>query len=73
MAQLIYFWIFKNSQKLKSFTLKNDVGKVITDTKPWIYPLYHTSLRARLTRNTEQQKEDWLKIKTILENGQTEE
>lgn len=57
---------FKNSQQLKDFTLKNDVGEVITDTKPWVYPLYHTSLRARLTRNTEQQKKDWLKIVDIL-------
>ncbi|MBU4070539.1 MAG: hypothetical protein KJ646_06170 [Nanoarchaeota archaeon] len=57
---------FKNSKQLKNFTLKNNVGVAITDTKPWIYPLYHTSLRARLTRNTEQQKKDWLKIVGIL-------
>ena len=30
------------------------------------YPLYHTSKRARITRNTEQQKIDWLRIKEIL-------
>ncbi len=57
---------FKDSKQLKDFVLRNDIGTVITDTKPWIYPLYHTSLRARLTRNTEQQKEDWLKINNFL-------
>ena len=57
---------FRGSEQLKEFTLKKDIGKVIKDTNPWIYPLYHTSLRARQTRNTEQQKDDWFKIKGIL-------
>jgi len=59
--------LFSESQQLKKFKLKENIGGVITDTKPWIYPLYHTSLRARLTRNAEQQKKDWMKIKKIIE------
>jgi len=57
---------YKNSTQLKNFKLKNDIGCVITDNEPWIYPLYHTALRARRTRKAEQQKKDWLKIKEIL-------
>jgi uracil-DNA glycosylase family 4 len=58
--------LFSDSKQLKHFILKRDVGKVIKDTQPWIYPLYHTSRRARLARNAEQQEKDWLKIKDIL-------
>jgi len=57
---------FKDSIQLKKFSLRENVGNVIKDTSPWIYPLYHTSLRARLTRNAEVQKQDWLKIENIL-------
>ncbi len=58
--------LFLESKQLQKFKLKENIGEVITETKPWIYPLYHTSLRARLTRNAEQQQKDWLKIKDIL-------
>lgn len=59
---------FPESKQLNNYKLKNDIGSVIQDTKPWIYPLYHTSLRARIRRNAELQKKDWLKINTILED-----
>lgn len=58
--------LFPGSNQLVKYNLKTNIGEVITDTKPWIYPLYHTSLRARLTRSTEKQQKDWLKIKEIL-------
>ncbi|MEW6535054.1 MAG: uracil-DNA glycosylase family protein [Candidatus Auribacterota bacterium] len=58
--------LFPNSQQLKAYRLKDNIGSVINDTTPWIYPLYHTSMRARLHRNAELQKQDWLKINTIL-------
>ena len=58
---------FAFSEQLKTFQLKKDIGKVARDTQPWIYPLYHTSLRGRIHRTAEEQKDDWLKIPSILE------
>lgn len=56
----------QNSKELKRFKLKNNIGTVVKTTNPWIYPIYHTSLRARITRKNNQQKKDWEKIRTIL-------
>ena len=58
---------FSFSEQLKHYRLKKDIGIVITDTTPWVYPLYHTSRRGRIHRNAEKQKFDWLKIPSILE------
>lgn len=58
--------LFSKSDQLKRFKLKYNIGESIKETKPWIYPLYHTSLKARLTRNTKKQRRDWLKIKEAL-------
>ncbi|MBR9678542.1 MAG: hypothetical protein GOU97_04600 [Nanoarchaeota archaeon] len=58
-------YIFPESKQLKNFRLKHNIGEIIKETKPWIYPLYHTSIRARRTRNVQQQKKDWLNIKKI--------
>jgi uracil-DNA glycosylase family 4 len=58
---------FPFSEQLKTFKLKNDIGNVIRDTPPWLYPLYHTSRRGRTHRDAEKQKLDWLKIPSILE------
>ncbi len=58
---------FPFSEQLKTFKLKNDIGKVIRDTTPWIYLLYHTSWRGRTHRDAEKQKSDWLRIPSILE------
>lgn len=55
---------------LKKFELKNNIGKVITDELPFIYPLYHTSLRARLTRPANKQREEWSKIPEILRKAE---
>jgi DNA polymerase len=59
--------LFSSSEQLKHYQLKKDIGKVISDTTPWVYPLYHTSWRGRIHRNAEKQKLDWLKIPSILE------
>jgi len=58
---------FPSSGQLNTFKLKNDTGKVIRDTTPWVYPLYHTSWRGRTHRDAKKQKLDWLKIPFILE------
>jgi len=64
--------LFPSSEQFKTFQLKKDIGKVIRDTTPWVYPLYHTSWRGRTHRDAEKQKGDWLKIPSIIEeiNGQ---
>jgi len=59
-------YLYPHRTTLKKFELKNNIGEAITDELPFIYPLYHTSLRARLTRTENQQKEDWSKISRIL-------
>ncbi|MEA1963776.1 MAG: uracil-DNA glycosylase family protein [Candidatus Aerophobetes bacterium] len=61
-------YLFPNSTQLKNFKLKNDIGGVITDVTPFVYLLYHTSSRARVTRPKQKQKEDWQKIPVILED-----
>lgn len=58
---------FPFSKDLKMFRLSKNIGEVIKDTDIRIYPLYHTSLRARITRKAEQQKKDWSKIRDLLE------
>lgn len=55
------------SSQLRPFKLTPDIGKVIKDTDPWIYPLFHTSRRGRANRVAKEQKKDWLKILDILE------
>ena len=56
---------FVSSAQIRDFQLKYDIGNVIRDTNPWIYPLYHTSLRGRLHRKAEDQKMDWMRISDI--------
>lgn len=58
---------FPSSEQLRTFKLKDDIGKVIRDTTPWVYPLYHTSRRGRTHRDAKKQKLDWLIILDILE------
>ncbi len=58
--------LFSESCQLEKFELKYNIGEVITKTTPWIYPLYHTSQKARLTRSTNKQKRDWIRIRSLL-------
>lgn len=58
---------FLSSQQLQGFRLTDNIGEVIQDTTPWIYPLFHTSLRGRIHRPARYQKQDWRKIPIILE------
>jgi uracil-DNA glycosylase family 4 len=59
-------WFFSYSNQIREYELKSHIGSVIKDTEPWVYPLYHTSQRGRLSRNAHDQKKDWLKIVQIL-------
>lgn len=60
--------IFPDSKQLKKYTLKKDIGELIRDTNPLIYPVYHTAARVRNSglRTKLQQQDDWLKINEIL-------
>lgn len=58
--------VFPKSQQLRQFALKRDIGTVITDTPIPIYPLYHTSRRAQVTRNRAMQRQDWSKIPGLI-------
>jgi uracil-DNA glycosylase family 4 len=58
--------VFPESQQLWRFILKRDIGTVITDTPMSIYPLYHTSRRAQVTRKREMQKKDWSRIAAFI-------
>ena len=53
--------------KPKTGFLKN-IGRLIKDTDPFIYPLGHTSIRGRspVNRSAELQKQDWLKLPLIM-------
>lgn len=57
---------FSDSRQLKIFKLRNNIGDVITDVIPLVYPLYHTSSKARATRPEQKQRGDWQKIPVIL-------
>ena len=59
-------YAFPESRQLKQFRLKRSIGSLITDTTLAIYPVYHTSVRARATRKKEQQAADWQKIPQYL-------
>jgi len=59
-------YLYPNRTALKRFKLKENIGEAIVDELPFIYPLYHTSLRARITRSNSQQREDWSKISNII-------
>jgi uracil-DNA glycosylase len=58
--------VFPESQQLGRFVLKSDIGSVIADTPISIYPLYHTSRRAQVTRKREMQKKDWSRIAALI-------
>jgi uracil-DNA glycosylase family 4 len=58
--------VFPESQQLRRFVLKRDIGTVIADTPMSIYLLYHTSRRAQVTRNREMQKKDWSRIAALI-------
>ena len=57
---------FKSSKKLNSFELKNNIGELIKDTSPKIYPLYHTSRMGQIHRSLKKQEKDWLKINNFI-------
>jgi uracil-DNA glycosylase family 4 len=59
-------YLYSHRATLRGFHLKENIGDVITGELPFIYPLYHTSLRARLTRPANKQRQDWSKIPEIL-------
>lgn len=62
-------YLYPHCTELKNFKLKKDIGTVITENKPTIYPLYHTSRRVRArTRKKNVQINDWIQIPKILSN-----
>jgi len=63
-------YLYPHRITLKKFKLKNNIGEVITDELPFIYPLYHTSLRARLTRAADKQRDDWSIIPKIFKEAE---
>jgi Uracil-DNA glycosylase len=60
--------IYPESNELKSFELKNNIGSKIvgSNNRPNIFPLYHTSNRAAITRKEKDQKKDWRKLKGFI-------
>ncbi len=61
-------FLLPDSVQLRNFELRSNIGEVVTDVTPPIYPLYHTSSKARTTRSAQKQREDWQKIPLVLEN-----
>ena len=59
--------LFPHSIQLRKYRLKNNIGERITDITPNIYPLYHTSQRARVTRSASEQEEDWQQIAVFVD------
>ncbi|NWF89260.1 MAG: hypothetical protein HXY50_07320 [Ignavibacteriaceae bacterium] len=60
---------FPKSKQLNEFKLSRDIGKIVTDIFPFIYPLFHTSRLGRANRGEELQKKDWLRIPEILKSN----
>lgn len=52
--------------ELRRITLKNHVAKMITATSYKIFPLYHTSKLAEITRKEKEQKNDWEILKKLI-------
>ena len=61
--------LFPDSSQLRRFKLKDDIGQVIRDAPCLVYPVYHTSLKARVTRPAESQKRDWSAIPSLLQEA----
>ena len=57
---------FKKSKRLKNFNLKQNIGSIIDDTNPKIYPLYHTSRMGQIHRSLKKQEKDWSKINNFI-------
>jgi uracil-DNA glycosylase family 4 len=54
---------------LRKFSLKNNIGTSINDAIPYIvFPLYHTSNRAAITRREKDQERDWGLLKKIIDS-----
>jgi len=60
--------VFPESLSTKKFRLRYNIGNPITDTKPYIFPVYHTSNRATITRKKEDQEKDWQLLKKFISN-----
>jgi len=55
------------SKTLRRFSLKRDIGSIIRDTVPWVYPVYHTSRRVQIAwRPFVEQSQDWATIPKLL-------
>ena len=54
------------SEALRNYKLSRNIQDVIDDVPIPIYPVFHTSGLAQISRKKQQQKGDWLKIKKLL-------
>lgn len=59
---------FEDSIELRNYTLRNNIGQGIEDTKLPIFPVYHTAIRVRNSgnRTEEEQMEDWRKMRDFF-------
>ena len=66
-ARMALCLLHPESAALRRFSLKRDIGSVIGDTVPWVYPVYHTSRRVQIRwRPVAAQLHDWARIPELL-------
>lgn len=52
-------WAFRDCPEIRALRFPEDVGAIVQAGRTWVQPLYHTTVRARVTRPEREQRRDW--------------
>lgn len=63
VLRYMYMWPLNGRPKFLDM-----VGQPVPNTYPIVFPVAHTSRLGRVNRKAEQQRQDWLKIRSLLED-----
>ena len=60
-------WAFRDRPEIRALRFPEDVGASVQAGATWVHPLYHTTLRARVTRPERAQRIDWRALGRLWE------
>ena len=52
-------WAYRDHPEIRALRFPDDVGRAVRAGGTWLQPLYHTTVRARVTRPEREQRLDW--------------
>ncbi len=66
-------WAFRDSEDIRGLRFPQDIGRTVCAGGTYVHPLYHTTIRARVTRPEPDQRLDWRALGRLwqwIENGE---